>query len=125
LTIAEYRCTTSAFSGEARFSLGPGDVTHEIGAVRTVLPLAEVASVALAFEPSRADLARHTCTVTGRHGHVIHLQSTSYRGIADFASQADASCSRCTTRSCRAQARCASARACRRRATCSTSAACW
>ncbi len=90
LTSAEYRCTTSAFSGEARFSLGPGGITHEIGAVHNLLPLAEVASVALAYAPSRADLARYTCTVTGRRGHVVQLQSTSYRGIADFASQADA-----------------------------------
>ena len=90
MTIAEYRCTTSVFSGEARFGLGPGGITHEIGTVRNVLPLAEVASVALAYEPSRADLARYTCTITGRRGHVVQLQSTSYRGVADFVSQADA-----------------------------------
>ena len=88
--MTQYEFTSSAFSGASLFAVTDSGVALVNAGVTTVLPFADIAPVALAYEPSRVDLARYTCRITGRGGQVILVPSSTYRGIADFESQADA-----------------------------------
>lgn len=86
----QYEFTASAFSGASLFAVTDSGVALVNGGVSTVLPFADIVGVALAYEPSRADLTRYTCRITGSGGQVILVPSSTYRGFADFESQAGA-----------------------------------
>lgn len=79
-----YAFRHSILTNETHWSIADGALIERDGAAETRIPLTDVTSLRLDFDPSRVETNRYRCVLRCANGREIPLLSVSYTGFADF-----------------------------------------
>ena len=90
MSLAEYSFRLHAFRKEATFRLDEEALTVADPKGETVYPLRDIASIRLAYAPSRIRTRRYTMTIRLRDRRKLVLSNEHYAGPADFESRSEA-----------------------------------